>query len=48
VRPGRRVIASGTKENLSVTEAENELGRVRQSAKGAQVARISVSWVIEE
>ena len=47
-KPGKKVIDSGTRENLSLTEAEGEIARVRQKAKGAQVARINVSWVIEE
>ena len=48
VKPGKKVVDSGTRENLSVTEAEGEIAHVRQKAKGTQVARISVSWVIEE
>ncbi|MCY2987843.1 MAG: hypothetical protein NTY19_08275 [Planctomycetota bacterium] len=34
--------------NLSLTEAEGEIARVRQKAKGGQVTRINVSGVIEE
>ena len=48
VKPGRKVIDSGTRENLSLAEAENEIARLRQKSKGAQVARINVSWIIEE
>ena len=48
VKPGRKVVDSGTRENLSLTEAEGEIARVRQKAKSTQVTRINVSWVIEE
>jgi hypothetical protein len=48
IKPGKKVVDRGTRENLSLTEAEGEISRIRQKAKGAQVARINVSWVIEE
>jgi hypothetical protein len=48
IKPGKKVVDSGTRENLSLTEAEGEIARVRQKAKGGQVARVNVSWVIEE
>jgi len=48
MKPGKKVVDSGTRENLSLTEAEGEIARVRQKAKGGQVARVNVSWVIEE
>jgi len=48
IKPGKKVVDSGTRENMSVTEAESEIARVRQKAKSTQVARINVSWVIEE
>jgi hypothetical protein len=48
VKPGKKVVDSGTRENLSLAEAESEIARVQQKVKGAQVARINVSWIIEE
>ena len=42
------MVDSGTRENLSLAEAEGEIARLRQKSKGTQVARINVSWVIEE
>lgn len=48
VKPGRKVVDSGSRENLSLTEAESEIARLRQKSKGTQVARVNVSWVIEE
>jgi hypothetical protein len=48
IKPGKKVVDSGMRENLSLTEAEGEIARVRQKAQGSQVARVSVSWVIEE
>jgi hypothetical protein len=48
VTPGRKVVDSGVRENLSLVEAEREIARLRQKSKGAQVTRINVSWIIEE
>lgn len=48
VGPGKKVVDSGTRENLSLAEAENEIAHLRKNSKGNQVARINVSWVIEE
>ena len=48
VNPAKKVIDTGTRENMSLTEAEGEIARLRQKAKSSQVARINVSWVIEE
>jgi hypothetical protein len=48
VKPGKKVVDSGTRENLSLAEAENEIARLRKKSKGNQVTRINVSWVIEE
>lgn len=45
---GKKVVDSGTRENLSLAEAEAEIARLRKAAKGGQVARVNVSWVIEE
>lgn len=47
-KPGKKVVDSGMRKALSLKEAEDELARVRQKAKGGQVARVDVSWVIEE
>jgi hypothetical protein len=47
-KPGKKVVDSGMRENLNLAEAESEIGRLRQKAKSTQVARINVSWVIEE
>jgi hypothetical protein len=48
VKQGKKVVDRGTRENLSLAEAENEIARLRKKSKGNQVARINVSWVIEE
>lgn len=48
VDPVKKVIDSGTKENLSLGDAESEIARLRKKTKRNQVARINVSWVIEE
>jgi hypothetical protein len=48
IKPGKKVVDSGTRDNLSLTEAEAEIARLRQKATGGQVARVNVSWVIEE
>jgi hypothetical protein len=48
VERGKKVVDSGTRENLSLAEAENEIARLRKNSKGNQVARINVSWIIEE
>jgi hypothetical protein len=48
VKPGKKVVDRGTRENLSLAEAENEIARLRQKSKETQVARINISWVIEE
>jgi hypothetical protein len=42
------VVDRGQQEGLSVAEAERLLARLRQQRKETQVARITVSWVIEE
>jgi hypothetical protein len=47
-KPGKKVVDSGARENLSISEAEAEIARLRQKASNTQVARINVSWVIEE
>jgi hypothetical protein len=44
----KKVVDSGTRENLSLTEAEGEIARLRQKTKGRQVTRVNISWVIEE
>jgi len=48
VEPGKKVVDRGTRENMSLDEADQEIARLRQKSKGARVARITVSWVIEE
>ncbi|MDE8345040.1 MAG: phage resistance protein [Acidocella sp.] len=48
LKAGKKVVDSGTKENLSLTEAEREIARVRLRTGSAQVVRMNVSWVIEE
>ncbi len=47
-KPGKRLVDSGTRENLNLTEAEGEIARVRRRAGSTQVVRVNVSWVIEE
>jgi len=46
--PGKKVVDRGTRENLSLADAESEIARLRQKTKRTQVVRINVSWVIEE
>ena len=48
VRPEKKVVDSGTRENLSLAEAEGEINRLRQKTKKDQNTRVNVSWVIEE
>jgi hypothetical protein len=48
VEPGKKVVDRGARENLSLAEAENEIARLRKDSKENQVARINVSWIIEE
>jgi hypothetical protein len=48
IKPGKKVVDSGTRENLSVMDAKKEIDQIQQKAKGTQVPRINVSWVIEE
>jgi len=45
---GKKVVDSGSKENLSVAQAEKLVVYLRQTTNETQVARINVSWVIEE
>jgi hypothetical protein len=45
---GKKVVDSGMRENLSLSEAESEIAHLRQKTKETQVTRINVSWVIEE
>ncbi len=45
---GKKVVDKGKKENLNLDEAESEIAGLRKKTKGTQVARINVSWVIEE
>ena len=48
VHPKKRVVDQGSRQNLSLAEAESEIGRLRHMRKKNQEARINVSWVIEE
>lgn len=48
IRPGKKLVDSGSRENLSLTEAESQITQLRQNIKATQVVRISVSWAIEE
>lgn len=45
---GKKVIDTGTKENLSLPDAESEIARIRRITKRNQAARINLSWIIEE
>jgi hypothetical protein len=48
VKPGKKVVDRGMRENISLAEAEYEIACLRKKSQGNQVARINVSWVIEE
>ena len=48
MNPTMKVVDSGRRENLTLSEAEVEIHRLREKSKKNQVARINVSWVIEE
>lgn len=48
VDPGKKLVDRGTRENMSLDEADQEIARLRQKSKGPRVVRITVSWVIEE
>ena len=48
VKPGRREIQRGTKEGLTIAEAEACLSRLSGDLKPDQTARIYLGWVIEE
>jgi len=43
VKPGKKLIDSGTREGLSLTEAEVEIARLRQMVNNKQVTRINMS-----
>jgi hypothetical protein len=45
---GKKVVDRGSREDLTLAEAEGELSRLRQQIKGKQSARLNVSWVVEE
>jgi hypothetical protein len=47
-RLGRKVVAEGTKPDLTITDATKLLTKLKGNIKTGQAARISVSWVIEE
>jgi hypothetical protein len=48
VRAGKKVVDSGMRENMNLAEAEYEIACLRKKSQGNQVARVNVSWVIEE
>jgi hypothetical protein len=48
IRPGKTVVEKGALEDLNLVEAEEAIAQVREKSKGNRVARINVSWVIEE
>ena len=48
VRQGKKVIDSGSRDNLSLEEAESEIVQVREKSRGTKVAWINMSWIIEE
>jgi hypothetical protein len=47
-QPEKKVVESDSRENLSPAEAESEIARIRQKTKGGQLAKINLSWMIEE
>jgi hypothetical protein len=46
-KPGKKVVETGSRENLTLSEVEAEIARLRKKSSGTRVARLSVSWVIE-
>jgi hypothetical protein len=47
-KPGKKVVDNGARQNVSLAEAETEIGRLKQKIKTGQTVRVNVSWVIEE
>lgn len=45
---GKKIVDKGSRENLTLSEAEIELRQVSEKSKEHRVARINISWVIEE
>jgi hypothetical protein len=48
VMPGKKVVDTGSRTDLSLEQAANEISRLRQQVKEKQAARVNVTWVIEE
>lgn len=48
MKRGKTVVDAGSREGLSVDEAESEIRRLRSQLKNKQSVRINVSWVVEE
>jgi hypothetical protein len=48
VKTEKVVVDSGTRENLSLSEADEIIAQLRKKTASNQVARVNVSWVIEE
>ena len=47
-KAGKTIVDTGSRDNLTLDEAENEIGRLRKQVKDKQTARVNVSWVVEE
>ncbi|MCO6436556.1 MAG: phage resistance protein [Phycisphaerae bacterium] len=47
-KEGKKVIDSGSRDNLTPEEAKNEIDRISKQMKDKQTARVNVSWVVEE
>jgi hypothetical protein len=47
-KPGKKVVDQGARENLSLSEAEDEIARLKQKVQEGQMTRVNVSWMTEE
>lgn len=47
-KAGKTVVDTGSRDNLTLEEAKNEIDRIRKKMKDKQTARVNVSWVVEE
>ena len=46
-KPGKVVIDQGSKTDVSLNEAAQEIGRLQEVAKKATSTRVTLTWVIE-
>ena len=44
----RRVVASDSRDNLSLADAESLLGKLEQEAQKGRSVKLNISWIVEE